>query len=97
MLTNKQIRHLRALAHSLNFIVQTCEKGLSEAVQNEINIALEAHELSKVKRNDKRSERNAMIDSIISTKKCELIQHIVKTVVRFRRNRDSNKIELPKP
>lgn len=96
MLTNKQIKHLKSLAHPLNFILQTGDKGLTEAVQEEITVALKAHELIKVKLNAERDEREVMIADICEAQKCELIQYIGKTVVLFKRNSNNIKIELPK-
>lgn len=96
MLTNKQIKHLRALAHPLSFILQTGGNGLTPEVQDEIRIALKAHELIKVKLNAERDERDRMIAAIRETQKCEVVQYIGKTVVLFKRNSNHIKIELPK-
>jgi len=48
-LTGKQKRHLRALAHGLEPVVLLGQKGLTPAVLREIDGALTAHELIKVK------------------------------------------------
>ena len=48
-LTGKQKSHLRALAHSLEPVVQMGRQGLTPAVLREIDGALTAHELIKVK------------------------------------------------
>ena len=48
-LTGKQRQHLRALAHHLEPVVQIGHEGPTEAVLAQINEALEAHELIKVK------------------------------------------------
>ncbi|PIE45342.1 MAG: ribosome assembly RNA-binding protein YhbY [Gammaproteobacteria bacterium] len=96
MLTNKQIKHLRALAHPLHFVIQTGDKGLTEAVQNEIAVALKAHELIKVKLNAEREERDAMITAIEDKQQCQVVQYIGKTVVLFKRNSNNIKITLPK-
>ncbi len=96
MITNKQIKHLKSLAHSLSFILQTGDKGLTDAVQDEIAIALKAHELIKVKLNAEREERGEMIEQIKTVQQCEVVQYIGKTVVLFKRNPDKMKIELPR-
>lgn len=49
MLTGKQKRHLRALGHSLKPIIQIGKKEIEEALINEVNAALDHHELVKVK------------------------------------------------
>ncbi len=96
MLTNKQIKHLRALAHPLNAILQTGGNGLTQAVQDEIAVALKAHELIKVKLNAEREERDAMMADITAEQGCEVVQYIGKTVALFKRNTDHPKIELPR-
>ncbi len=95
MLTNKQIKHLKSLAHPLHFVLQTGDKGLSEALQEEIIVALKAHELIKVKLNAERDEREVMIAQIKNVQQCEVVQYIGKTVVLFKRNPDKSKIKLP--
>ncbi len=96
MLTNQQIKHLRALAHPLNALLQTGANGLTDAVQEEIAVALKAHELIKVKLNAEREQRDAMIEQLLTVQKCELVHYIGKTVVLFKRNSNNIKIELPK-
>jgi len=49
MLTGKQKRHLRALGHSLKPLIQIGKKEIEEALINEVNAALDHHELVKVK------------------------------------------------
>ena len=48
-LTGKQKNYLRGVAHSLNPVVMIGGKGLTESVMKEIELALEHHELIKVK------------------------------------------------
>lgn len=96
MLSNVQIRYLRGLAHPLSFILQTGEKGLTDAFLAELAIALRDHELVKVKLNDERENRIEMIDTIVKTLKCELVQSIGKTAVLYKRNADKANIILPK-
>lgn len=96
MLTNKQIKHLKSLAHPLHFILQTGEKGLTEALQSEIAIALRAHELIKIKLNAEREEREAMIAEIVAVQQCEKVGYIGKTVTLYKANPETPKIVLPK-
>ncbi len=48
-LSTKQKQHLKGLAHSLKPVVLMGANGLTEAVLAEIEIALNHHELIKVK------------------------------------------------
>lgn len=49
MLTGKQKRHLRSLGHSLKPVIQIGKKEIEEALVAESNVALDHHELIKVK------------------------------------------------
>jgi RNA-binding protein len=95
-LTNKQIRHLRSLAHDTKPVVIVGDKGLTQSVVDEICNALETHELIKVKiRTDDRDERQSMIDSIVKKTNAEKIQRVGHIVTLFKRNNEA-KIALPK-
>ena len=48
-LTGKQRRHLRALGHHLDPVVQIGHEGVNDAVVRETDAQLDAHELIKVK------------------------------------------------
>ncbi|MBT7997201.1 MAG: YhbY family RNA-binding protein, partial [Betaproteobacteria bacterium] len=57
-MTNKTKRELKAKAHHLNPVVTIGDKGLSKPVLKELEIALDAHELIKIKiHSDDREER----------------------------------------
>ncbi len=96
ILTNKQIRHLRSLAHDSKPVVIVGDKGLTQPVLDEINNALETHELIKVKiRTDDRDERQSMIETIVKKTNSEKIQRVGHIVTLFKRNNEA-KIALPK-
>ncbi len=94
-LSQKQIRHLRSLAHHLKPVVWVGQHGLGENVLEEIQIALEAHELIKVKLAAEKAERIAMIETITTATHCALVQHIGQMAVLFRRNEEKPKVVLP--
>ena len=48
-LTNKERAHLKARAHALEPVVQTGNAGITDAVVAEVDRALTAHELLKVR------------------------------------------------
>jgi RNA-binding protein len=77
---------LKAQAHSLNPVVMIGQAGLTEAVSAEIDTALIAHELIKVKIRAEREERNEMAQVICATHQAELIQSIGQIVVIYRKN-----------
>ena len=58
-LTRTQIRHLRGLCHRLDPVVMVADKGLTDNVRAEVELALDSHELIKVKLRGDREQRNA--------------------------------------
>jgi RNA-binding protein len=96
MLLKIQIKHLRKLTHDLNPIIMLGQNGFTEAVLNELNIALEHHELVKIKLSGgDRDQRNQQIADICKQSHSEEIQSIGKTVTIYRRNKNNPVIELP--
>lgn len=96
ILTNKQIRHLRSLAHDSKPVVIVGDKGLTQSVTDEIASALETHELIKVKiRTEDRDERQKMIETICKKTNSEKIQLVGHIVTLFKRNNEA-RIALPK-
>jgi len=64
-LTGKQKNYLRGIAHNLNPVVMIGGKGLTDAVMNEIELALNQHELIKIKLpSNEKSEKVAIVAQI---------------------------------
>lgn len=79
-------KKLKAQAHPLNPVVIIGQAGLTPAVINEISIALDAHELIKVKIRAERDERSVISEQISRETQAELIQSIGQVAVFFRKN-----------
>lgn len=95
-LSGKQRRHLRALAHPLDPVVRIGHGGLSAGVLREIDRALEAHELVKVKvSGDCEQEAPELAPEIARETRSELAQIIGRTLVLYRRRAKDPKIALP--
>jgi RNA-binding protein len=95
-LSNSQIRHLRSLAHKLKPVVMIGQHGLRDSVLEEISIALDFHELIKIKVSaGDRDERDLIISRIIEKTGAEKVQRIGNMAVIFRRNPKKPKIMLP--
>ena len=95
-LSTKQKQHLKGLAHSLKPVVLLGANGLTEAVLAEIEIALDHHELIKVKvASEDRETKNLIIEAIVRETKADKVQVIGKTLVLFRQSKE-RKIELPR-
>lgn len=79
-------KKLKAQAHPLNPVVIIGQAGLTEAVTKEINLALDVHELIKVKIRAERDERNLIRTVICTETQAELIQAIGQVAVFYRKN-----------
>lgn len=96
-LTNAQIRFLRGQAHGLKAILQLGAKGLTDAVVAEVDLALEHHELIKVKvAAEDRDARDAMIAELAGRAAATLVQRIGNVAVLYRQSKDHRQIVLPR-
>ena len=78
-------RALRARAHPLHPVVSIGQHGLTPAVLHEIDVALLAHELIKVRVfNDDRDARTALLADICAALGCAPVQQIGKLLVVWR-------------
>ena len=100
MLTGKQRRHLRSLAHHLSAIVQIGKEGLSGSLIQATDEALARHELIKIKVGDgagiDRYGRGDLASALCEATSAELAGSVGKTLILFRRNPEQARIELPK-
>lgn len=89
MLTKDQILKLKAKAHGLKPVVTIGNNELTPAVHHEIDIALNAHELIKIRVNalDK-AHRQTMTDTLCAEHKATLIGIIGHIVIVYRKNED---------
>lgn len=95
-LSTKQKQHLKGLAHSLKPVVLMGANGLTEAVLAEIDLALNHHELIKIKvASEDRETKQLIIDAIVRKTSAEKVQTIGKTLVLFRQTPE-RKIEIPR-
>lgn len=86
-LTSKQKQQFKAQAHHLKPIVQIGNRGLTEAVNNEIERALHDHELVKIKLlGEDRAERIETATAICEAHHAELVQIVGKIAVVYRKN-----------
>jgi RNA-binding protein len=86
-LTSSRRSELRAQAHKLNPVVIIGDKGLTAEVVAEIDRALKAHELIKVRAaTDDRKAREAWMGEICAQLQAEPVQQIGKVLVIWREN-----------
>jgi RNA-binding protein len=94
-LTPAQKRHLRGLGHHLKPVVMIGQHGLRDSVIGEIEIALDAHELVKIKIAADRDTRDLIAAEIAARTGAETIHRIGQMQIVFRRNEKAPKIALP--
>lgn len=96
-LPRHQIKYLVSLAHNLKPVIMVGQHGLTENLLKELEIALNHHELVKIKiAGEDRDSRQQMIEQLQNETAADTVQTIGKTLTLFRRNRQKPKIELPK-
>ncbi len=84
-LSSSARRALRAAAHHLDPVVMMGQNGLTPAVLHEIDLALTAHALIKVRvQSDERETREAFLAEICQKLGCESVQHLGKLFVLWR-------------
>lgn len=96
-LNANQKRYLRSLAHDLKPVILVGQKGVTDAVLKELEIALAHHELLKVRlADDDRDARAQSIERIASEARAEIVQTIGRIACFYRRNPDRAQFALPK-
>ncbi|HEY5852222.1 MAG TPA: ribosome assembly RNA-binding protein YhbY [Lysobacter sp.] len=97
VLTAAQTRFLRGQAHDLKAMLQVGGKGVTESLIAEVNLALEHHELIKIKvAAEDRDARDAMIDDIALRTDAALVQRIGHTAILYKPSQDRRQIVLPR-
>jgi RNA-binding protein len=79
-------KKLKSEAHSLNPVVTIGQSGLTDAVLAEIELALDHHELIKIKIRAERDERKLISEKICTATHAEAIQSIGQIIVIYRLN-----------
>jgi len=98
-LKGSQRKYLRGLAHDLNPAAFVGHKGITSALTDEINIALDAGELIKIKFSDHKEKelKTALIEEIATTTKSHVAGMIGHVAILYRQHADpeKRKIKLP--
>lgn len=94
-LSKQQIKFLKSHTHALKPVVRLGQHGLTDAVIKELEIALDHHELVKVKvAAEDREARESLFSALCKKTKSHLVQQIGGIVVLYRRNEKNPKIDL---
>ncbi len=98
-LKGSQRKYLRGLAHKLNPAAFVGQKGITSSLTDEINMALDAAELIKIKFSDHKEKelKTALVDEIASITQSHVAGMVGHVVILFRQHSDpaKQKIKLP--
>jgi RNA-binding protein len=95
-LTGKQRRHLRALGHHLDPVVQVGHDGVNDAVVQQTDVQLDAHELIKVRIGENApQERHEAAEQLAGRTRSQVAQVLGRTALLYRPRKDKPQIVLP--
>ena len=95
-ISNDLRKELKRKAYSLKPVIMIGQNGLTDAVMNEIDVALNAHELIKIRSKDlDKSDRKQQCLIIEDKLNANIIQQIGFVAVLYRRSLDVNSITVP--
>lgn len=94
-LSGRQRRHLRGLAHDLEPVVHLGKGGLSADLVAQVDRALAAHELIKVRFVAGKEERRALAAELAARTGAALAGLVGHVAILFRRQADPEKRRVP--
>ena len=94
-----QKKQLKKLSHRLKPVVQIGQKGVSESVTAAVDLALDTHELIKIRFVDlkEKEQKSQAISDIERTCSCEMIGRIGHIAIIYRRHDDPEKRKIVVP
>ncbi len=96
-LSGKQVRHLRALGHHLDPVVQIGKEGITDGVVAATRAALLAHELVKVRLLPEAPvDRKLAGEELAERAGASLAQTLGRTLLLYKRHPHKPRIELPR-
>jgi RNA-binding protein len=96
-LTGRQRRHLRALGHHLQPVVQVGHEGVTEAVVRAANQQLDTHELIKVRIGESSpQDRHEGAEVLAEKTGAQVAQVLGRTALLYRARKEKPEIVLPK-
>ncbi|GFN34499.1 ribosome assembly RNA-binding protein YhbY [Tepidimicrobium xylanilyticum] len=97
MLTGKQRSYLKALANTMDPIFQVGKNGITENFVKQVDEALEARELIKIKiLNNSHLDPTEVANELMEKTNAEFVQSIGNKFVLYRESKENKKIQLPK-
>lgn len=95
LLSNPQMRKLKALAQRLEATLKMGKGGLSPAFVESVKTELERHELVKVKFTEFKERRKELAPELAEKSGSHLVTLVGNVAVLYRRREESPSIELP--
>jgi RNA-binding protein len=96
MLTGKQKRYLRSLAHHLDPIFQIGKGGVNDHLIRHIEEAIEVRELMKVSiLNNCLEDREKIAAELADKSGADVVQTIGKTIILYKPSKNNKQIVLP--
>lgn len=97
MLTGKQKRYLRSLAHHLNPAMQIGKAGVTAGVLEQLELELESHELIKISVLETSPlDKDEVQEILVEETGAEWVQSLGRIIVLYRKSMEKPQIELPK-
>lgn len=97
MLTGKQRAFLKSMAHNMDPLFQVGKNGITENFVKQIEDALEARELIKIKvLNNSLLEADDVAKELADIVNAEFVQSMGNKFVLYKESIENKKIELPK-
>ncbi len=96
MLTGKQRSYLKGLAHTMEPIFQVGKNGITENFIKQVDEALDARELIKIKvLNNSLLDAKEVALELAESTKAEFVQSIGNKFTLYRESKENKKIQLP--
>lgn len=95
-LSSKQASYLKGLAHSLDPVMRLGKAGLTEGALSELDGALKAHELIKVRLEKEANVEQADLRAAVEAMSASLVGQVGRVCILYRRHPKLPKIELPR-
>lgn len=96
MLTGKQKRYLRSLAHNIDPIFQIGKAGINDNMISQINETLENRELIKIHiLQNNFDDKNDLAQTLSQATNSEVVQVIGSMIIIYRESQENKEISLP--
>lgn len=96
MLTGKQKRYLRSLAHNIDPIFQIGKAGINDNMISQIDETLENRELIKIHiLQNNFDDKNDLAQTLSQTTNSEVVQVIGSMIIIYRESQENKEISLP--